>query len=142
MELVVLFALIVGLFMAIASGNIASNKGRSFAGFFLLGLCAPVIGLIVALLVEPVKPDAHRPHASAIKTRECPHCYTNIDARATVCPQCSRDVPLPERLEISVSREVLALKTHRFEGDKCTLCGAKKDWITTNTFLCPKRQKQ
>lgn len=26
------------------------------------------------------------------KTKECPHCYSEIDARATVCPQCRRDI--------------------------------------------------
>ena len=25
-------------------------------------------------------------------TKECPHCFSEIDARATVCPVCNRDV--------------------------------------------------
>lgn len=26
------------------------------------------------------------------EVRECPHCFSEIDARATVCPQCRRDI--------------------------------------------------
>lgn len=25
-------------------------------------------------------------------TKECPHCFSTIDARATVCPRCQRDI--------------------------------------------------
>ena len=38
--------------LAAVAGNIAEKKGRSFAGFFLLALLFPVIGLIIALCVS------------------------------------------------------------------------------------------
>jgi uncharacterized protein (UPF0212 family) len=27
-----------------------------------------------------------------VATKKCPHCYTDIDARATVCPNCGKKV--------------------------------------------------
>lgn len=27
-----------------------------------------------------------------MNTKQCPHCYSTIDARATVCPNCSRSI--------------------------------------------------
>lgn len=28
----------------------------------------------------------------AEETKKCPHCYSDIDARASVCPNCARDI--------------------------------------------------
>jgi len=30
--------------------------------------------------------------AAAVATKECPHCFTTIDARATKCPNCTADL--------------------------------------------------
>jgi uncharacterized protein (UPF0333 family) len=30
--------------------------------------------------------------AKAINTKKCPHCYSQIDAKATVCPLCHKDI--------------------------------------------------
>lgn len=57
-------------------------------------------------------------------TRECPHCYSEIDARATVCPQCRRDiapakVPAVDDVNVLVddkeAREVKAARAARAE---------------------------
>lgn len=37
--------------------------------------------------------------AVSMTTRDCPHCRTKIDKRATVCPQCSRNVPVEQTIE-------------------------------------------
>lgn len=31
--------------------------------------------------------------------KECPHCFSTIDDRATVCPQCRRDIASPEDVD-------------------------------------------
>lgn len=38
-------------------------------------------------------------------TQACPHCFSEIDARATVCPKCRRDiVPLPAAPQAKAAR--------------------------------------
>lgn len=57
----------------------------------------------LALLREPVLERPSREgrvvEASEVATKECPHCYTTIDARAMVCPQCQRDQPEKKKQE-------------------------------------------
>jgi predicted nucleic acid-binding Zn ribbon protein len=57
----------------------------------------------LSLLREPVPERSSREgrviEASGVVTKECPHCYTTIDARAMVCPQCQRDQPEKEKQE-------------------------------------------
>ncbi len=46
--------LVVAVIGGVIAGAIASSKGHSFIGYFLLGFLLPVIGIIVAL-VQPDK---------------------------------------------------------------------------------------
>ena len=51
MELVILMFVWLGL--CALAGHIASNKGRSYLGFFLLSFfLSPLIGIIAALMVQ------------------------------------------------------------------------------------------
>jgi len=69
-----LLALVIGVIPAM----VAKNKGRSFFGWYIYG----VLLFIVAL-----------PHSLIMKSKyQCPHCKSNIDPQATVCPKCSRDI--------------------------------------------------
>jgi hypothetical protein len=44
-------SLIVAVVCSMVAAYIASNKGRSVAGYAILGFFLPVIGLIIALVV-------------------------------------------------------------------------------------------
>lgn len=122
-----LFGIIGGLVFAFIGAEIAQRKGRSFWGFFLLGLFAPIIGIAVALIISPIRPSA--------ATRECPHCFSLIDARATICSHCQRDLPAAPSAE-AIAKAVLA--THLMDRGKCLNCGAKEKWIVANRYKCKK----
>jgi len=64
-ELAWLCLLLLGL--GLVSGGIADRKGRSFWGFFLLGVLLPVVGIIGALIVSPAA-EAPTPKTGDIVT--------------------------------------------------------------------------
>lgn len=91
------------LALAIGAGAVASSKGRSGVGYFVLGLFLPLIGLLIAIGMAPLqKPVVQRPddgilcHACGKPRRRdalhCPHCYTrqpDPHAGQKKCPACA-----------------------------------------------------
>lgn len=81
--------LIGWFFFSVIAGIIASNKGRSGFGFFLLSLLlSPLIGIIMALVIKSnvlgngnaaPSPDTHV---------RCPDCKELILMEARVCKHC------------------------------------------------------
>jgi hypothetical protein len=86
-------AAFVWLISGIFAASIYSRKGRSGIVGFLAGLLLGPIGVLIAALTSPDRAHLRRQAVEAGLLRECPHCYELIDSRATVCPQCHRDVP-------------------------------------------------
>ncbi len=69
---------ILALFIGFIPAMIAKNKGKNFLAWYIYG----VLLFIIAL-----------PHALIMKSNyQCPHCKSNIDPTATVCPKCARDI--------------------------------------------------
>jgi hypothetical protein len=75
--------------LACIPASIASNKGRSFAGFWLFGLFALVIAIAVALLIS----DESRPRGSG--RVPCPRCAELVAAGAHVCRFCGAQFEQP-----------------------------------------------
>ncbi len=98
MELLIL-AVLIGLVPAI----IASNKGYSFGGWWLFGPLLFIVALPMAIVMKP----------NADGRRQCPHCRTWIHREASVCPQCSRDVPPPDPEARSANGRVSYTPRHR-----------------------------
>jgi hypothetical protein len=71
--------LLIALTCAVIGGAIGQRKGIPVAGA-LLGLFLGPLGVAIVWALRGAR-------------RECPACFTLIHARATVCPQCRRDVP-------------------------------------------------
>jgi len=72
--------------MALFVAWIATNKGRSFLGWFIYGIALWPIALIHVLLISN-------------GSKKCPKCFTKIDDRATTCSAC-RHKFTPAELEI------------------------------------------
>lgn len=76
--------------LSIISWVIASNKGRSGFGFFLLSLIlSPVIGIIGALVVSQNTDNIEAKKVSSGTSKKCPKCAELIKREATVCRFCS-----------------------------------------------------
>ena len=54
-ELMIFFVVVIAAVFAFVSGEIASRKGYSFAGYAVLGFFLPIIGLIVAAVLPDKK---------------------------------------------------------------------------------------
>jgi hypothetical protein len=91
----VVLALILWLLMGLCSGLLAAQKGRSAAGFGLLGVVLGPIGILCAAAATPAN------GGPAADLRECPHCAESIKRAAKVCRFCGRDVePLIKLREV------------------------------------------
>ena len=92
MELIIFW-----LITSVLAGGIASNKGRSFMGFFLLALLlSPLVGIIAALIAAPINAGVNTIDENGMITeasRTCPYCAEDIKSAAIVCKHCGRDLP-------------------------------------------------
>jgi len=112
--------LIAFLMCGIISAVIASNKGRSTFGWFLIGTLTSLFGIILALVVSDKSAKAADSAAASLTresaqsaiadTRACPYCAETIKAQAVICRFCNRDVdPLPIT-QINLSHDELMAK--------------------------------
>lgn len=86
------------IFSAVA-GIIASAKGRSGVGYFLISLViTPLVGLILAIALPRI--DGDRPEEPPLNSddlRDCPECAEPIRRAARRCKHCGATVePLPK----------------------------------------------
>lgn len=76
---------ILQLVSGLVGAAIASAKGRSAVGWFLICFLVPFS--VVVLLFLPVV------RASVRKTRKCAFCTASIPEEERVCPRCGRTQP-------------------------------------------------
>jgi hypothetical protein len=78
--------LVLAFFCGLSAGVVGRIKGGSFALWFLVGLCLPLIGTVAALLYRW---DRNEP------VRRCPECGKVLPLYDQVCKRCGRDLEFP-----------------------------------------------
>ena len=74
-------------------GVIASKKGRSFFGFFLLSLfLCPIAGTIIAWVAKEDRYQVERDKISSGVYKKCPNCAELVKAEAKICRFCQSDL--------------------------------------------------
>jgi hypothetical protein len=72
---------------------IASKKGRSGGGFFLLGvIISPILATIVAVAAKRNVAELDRRQLADGQRSKCPYCAELIKREASVCRYCGKDV--------------------------------------------------
>lgn len=82
---------LIWLVFGVVSSIIASNKGNSGCGGFLLGVLLGPIGLLIALFSSG---NENSTNQSKNYTRRCPYCAELVHHQAIVCKHCGRDIPI------------------------------------------------
>lgn len=92
---------IVYVLLCLIPAAVASGKGRSGFGMFLLSLVlSPLLGLVIALFLERRGAVDERGARSGVSRTHwaCPACAEVIRRDAKVCKHCGRDLPAPPEL--------------------------------------------
>ena len=89
-----MFFVLFWFILAILVGVYASSKGRSGIGFFLIAiLLSPLIGFIIALIVDPVQASVEARALETGDVKKCPYCAELVKSEAKVCKHCHKDIP-------------------------------------------------
>jgi len=82
--------LVCGLIAAV----IASNKGRSGCGWFLVGVLLGPLGFILALVVSGDEKKTEERDIQSGAKKKCPYCAELVRKEAVICKHCGRDLPI------------------------------------------------
>lgn len=83
---------VIWLLFGVVSAVIASSKGRSGCGWFLLGILLGPFGLILALVVGRNTTEVERREIQGGEMKRCPHCAELIRREAIKCRFCGSDL--------------------------------------------------
>jgi hypothetical protein len=80
--------LIIWLVCGVVAAVVATNKGRSGCGWFILGVLLGPLGFILALVVSSNQPGVEREALESGSMKKCPYCAELIRLEAVKCRFC------------------------------------------------------
>lgn len=86
----VVVAFCVYMVSAAFSLSAARSKGRSPAGWFMLGLIFGPLAFILVLVLGETPASAESKRLARGEIRKCKHCAEFIKAEATLCKHCAQ----------------------------------------------------
>lgn len=116
--------LVIWLICAVAAAAIASSKGRSGFGWFILGCISGIFAVIVVACLPSrmervIRAGIARGNPSDMK--KCPECAELIRLEARKCKHCGSAVPTPDTHVLCPDCKGYVAKT----ADTCPGCGCK-----------------
>lgn len=113
---------LVLLVLALIPAFIASSKGRSFALWYIYGVCLLIVAIPHSIIIISKTTEQKDKELKSAGFVECPYCKEPVKAGAVVCPHCRRELPQPD----SQAAEDLV---------KCRTCGMK---VKKGAKYCPR----
>ncbi len=102
----------IWLIFGVISALIASNKGRSGCGWFIIGVLLGPLGIILALVISKNEDRTTRNVRDRRDRKACPYCKEFIKVNAVKCKHCGSDL----------------LDSHvKLRAKNCTYCGKRLD---------------
>ncbi len=104
---------------------IASNKGRSAAGWFFGSLLiSPLLGAIIVACLSPIRPNVERDALASGEMKKCPQCAELVKYEAKICRFCRHEFPMTNQAAIpSPPKKYVPIN---YVPDQCPSCGARQ----------------
>jgi RNA polymerase subunit RPABC4/transcription elongation factor Spt4 len=132
--------LVIWLVVSVVIGVLASKRGRSGFGWFLLAfIISPLLAGLLLALIENLAPQQSQPETRFLTpvsadTKACPRCAETIKKAATVCrfcgyvfPEHSSTAPTPSALPATSAESIRPnqnIESEALSLPRCEDCGA------------------
>jgi len=88
-----IYAILIWAMCGIGAAIVASNKGRSGIGWFVIGFLLGPIGFILSLVVSKNTASLEESAVLSGESRKCPYCAELVKIEAIICKHCGKDLP-------------------------------------------------
>ena len=78
---------VILVWLGLIGGIVGKRKGGSFALWFLVSFCVPVIGLLTAVVARPENRELRR---------QCPGCGKVVKLHDALCTRCGTELAFPD----------------------------------------------